>query len=539
MRNPIEYGLTEEEYLLINKELNREPNHVEMGIFSAMWSEHCSYKHTKSLLKQLPTQSEYVVQGPGENAGVVSIDKDWNVVFKIESHNHPSYLAPYDGAATGVGGLLRDVMVMGARPIGVKPLLRFGSSDAPEISNMIKKVRQGATDYASECGVASLGEELFVHPSFIANPLVNVIVLGLAKNNALMQSNAGSPGNQFVCFGRPTGSDGVDGASFASKSIDDNTEAKPPSGDPVVGKELMEATLTLIEKGLLEGLQDMGAAGLTSSSFEMTFKSECGFEMNLGILPKTSDGLSAYELMLSETQERMLASVKKENVEAVLEILASYPGLSYAVIGQVIPQKHAVIYHNNQIAAQLPIDFVVDGFIRYQIESLPAFKPAPSQDDELTPMVDNNACVSISTSLNGETLKASKLNSMKETLDFGPCSAVIMQQSRRAILLRTLSNGSDIVQDPYQSIYQMISRAYGDLKALGAKPIALSDCLNSGNPDDPQTAFQIIEGIRGLSDACHDLSVPVIGGNVSLYNETNNNSIISQFIIGMIGYLDL
>ena len=324
MINAKDYGLSNQEVQFIIEKLNREPNHVEMGVFSAMWSEHCSYKHTKPLLKGLPTQSEFVVQGPGENAGVVKIDEDWNVVFKIESHNHPSYISPYEGAATGVGGLLRDVMAMGARPVGVKPLLRSGSLEESKTSAMIDEICRGAEDYANGCGVSSLGRELFTHPSFTTNPLVNVIVLGLARNDALMTSCAGAPGNLFVYFGKPTGADGVDGASFASKGIDEETEAHPPAGDPVAGKELMDATLVLIEKGLIEGLQDMGAAGLTSSSFEMADKSGNGFVLDLDALPKTSEDFSAYELLLSETQERMLASVKPEKLEEVIDVLKAY-----------------------------------------------------------------------------------------------------------------------------------------------------------------------------------------------------------------------
>ncbi|MBI9044234.1 MAG: phosphoribosylformylglycinamidine synthase II [Anaerolineaceae bacterium] len=539
MKNILDYGLANEEYQIILENLKRKPNHVEMGIFSAMWSEHCSYKHTKTLLEKLPSQSDFVVQGPGENAGVVSIDEDWNLVFKVESHNHPSYIAPYDGAATGVGGLIRDVMAMGARPVGVKALLRFGSLEKSEINEMVSKVRQGASDYTQGCRGGLLGEELFTHPSFTSNPLVNVIVLGLAKNSALMKSSAGSPGNLFVYFGKPTESDYVDGASFASKGMEEETEAKPASGDHIIGNELMNATLALIEAGLLEGLQDMGAAGLTSSSFEMTYKSGYGFEMDLDSLPKSSDAIGAYELMLSETQERMLASVTPENLEAVIEILNEYPVLKSAVIGKVIEDKQAVIYQNSEIVAQLPVDFVVDGFKRYALLGSESSKTDQQESVKLEKNFDSVASVQVQTSNNDMLIETRNIEITETETNYGPCSGVILPQIGKVILLRTLSNDVEVLQNPYQSVYDTVSQAYKDLAAQGATPIALSDCLNSGDPHDPQIAFQIEDGMRGLTDACRDLKVPVVGGNVSLYNETNNLPILSQFIIGMVGILDM
>ena len=537
MPNPIDYGITEEEFAVILRDLGREPNHIEMGIYSAMWSEHCSYKHTKPLLKQLPTQSDRVVQGPGENAGVIAINKDWNLVFKIESHNHPSYIAPYDGAATGVGGLLRDIMAMGARPLGVKALLRFGDTSYPATAKLVSEIRKGATDYANGCDVARLGEEIFTHKSYTTNPLVNVIVLGIAKSDALMQSSAGKPGNQFVYFGRPTGTDGVNGASFASQGIDEDTKANPPAGDAKLGKDLMEATLRLIESGLIVGLQDMGAAGLTSSSFEMAHKADCGFEMHLDNLPKTDENISGYELMLSETQERMLASVDPENVPAVLRILSEFPLLSSQVIGQITEEKKAIITQHGQVVVDLPIESVADGYIRYQINGKPT-QVVVDPDAKLIAEVDGNASIVVRTIENQQLLNASALKFESIDQKFGPCSFIGLPDIKKAILLRTLANGTDILADPYQSVYQVIKQAYLDLQAQGAQPIAISDCINSGDPDDPQTAYEIIEGLRGMADACRDFDLPVIGGNVSLYNATNNKAILSQFMIGMVGIMD-
>ena len=532
MINAKDYGLSNQEVHHIIEKLNREPNHVEMGIFSAMWSEHCSYKHTKPLLNGLPTQSKFVVQGPGENAGVVKIDEDWNVVFKIESHNHPSYISPYEGAATGVGGLLRDVMAMGARPVGVKPLLRSGSLEDSKTSAMIDEICRGAEDYAKGCSVPSLGKELFTHPSFTTNPLVNVIVLGLARKEALMTSGAGAPGNVFVYFGRPTGADGVDGASFASKGIDEETKANPPAGDPVAGKELMNATLVLIEKGLIEGLQDMGAAGLTSSSFEMADKSGNGFVLDLDALPKTSDDLSAYELLLSETQERMLAAVKPEKLEEVINVLKAYSTLSVAVIGKITAEKSALIKYHKQVEANLPVNFIADGFIQFEIPNPDSFEN-DTQRIAMTSEIDSATDAVINTGK-----KASELQPELAGHEFGPCSGIKLSDSGKTVLLRTISNDINIVETPYQSVYEMVVCAYEDLKAQGAQPLALSDCINCGDPEDPQIAYQIREGLRGLSDACKELNVPVVGGNVSLYNETNGRPILSQFIVGMVGVSD-
>jgi len=536
--NPEDYGINKEEYEVLLKDIKREPNHVEMGIYSAMWSEHCSYKHTKSLLKKFPTQSDIVVQGPGENAGVVAVDKDWNLVFKIESHNHPSYVAPYDGAATGVGGLIRDVMAIGARPVGVKALLRFGDPSLSENDMLIREVRKGAAYYGAECDVASLGEELFIHSSFSTNPLVNVIVLGLAKSNALMQSSAGNAGNKFIYFGKPTGSDGVDGASFASQGIDEDTSAHPPSGDAALGKELMIASLLLIEAGLIEGLQDMGAAGLTSSSFEMANKACCGFEMNLDDIPKTGEQISGYELMLSETQERMLASVKPEYVEDVLELLGSFPDLCAVEVGKITEDIQASITYRGDTIAVLPVPSVVDGFIRYPIDGEKTLGKASRNLESLVCEADGKSNIEVKTQLQGKILNASELMFQVSEQEFGSCSGIDLPDLKKTILLRTLSNGAEIIQDPYRSTYQLVTQAYEDIVAQGAKPIALSDCLNSGDPDNPQTAYEIKEGLRGLADACRDLGVPVIGGNVSLYNTTNDKAILSQFIIGMVGILD-
>ncbi len=343
MINPSLYGLSADELQHITRRLGREPGHVEMGIFSAMWSEHCSYKHTRSLMKNFPTSAAWVLQGPGENAGVVSIDEDWAAVFKIESHNHPSYVAPYDGASTGVGGLLRDVMAMGARPVGVKALLRCGPLDSVRTRSMMAEIRQGAEDYAAGCKVASLGLELATHPSYASNPLVNVIVVGLARKDALMTGSAGKTGNLLLYFGKATGTEGVNGAAFASKGMDERTEAHPPAGDPQAGYELMQATLELIESGLLAGLQDMGAAGLTCSCFEMAARAGKGVELDLGAVPVVSAEISPYEMLLSETQERMLAALPEENVAGAQRILARYPHLVSAVVGRVTDGDEAVL----------------------------------------------------------------------------------------------------------------------------------------------------------------------------------------------------
>ena len=320
-----------------------------------------------------------MLQGPGENAGVVALDEDWAVVFKIESHNHPSFIAPFDGAATGVGGLVRDVMAMGARPVGVKALLRAGTLDDPKTRAMIAEIQRGADEYTRTCGLQSLGVELMTHPSYASNPLVNVIVVGLVPRSRLMKSSAGAVGNLLLYYGIPTGASGVDGAAFASKGMDENTVAHPPSGDAAVGKDLMMATLELIEHNAIVGLQDMGAAGLTSSAFEMVHRAGHGLWLDLDAVPKTSPQLSAYELMLSETQERMLAAVEPGQLEAARKILAQYPSLQVQVIGKVVEGSSAVIQHHQQTAASLPLPLVVNGFPRLTLSGQAPAAPAVTE----------------------------------------------------------------------------------------------------------------------------------------------------------------
>jgi phosphoribosylformylglycinamidine synthase len=533
MINPTDYGLNEAEYKAIQDRLGREPNHVEMGIFSAMWSEHCSYKHTRPLMKQFPTQAEWVVQGPGENAGVVSIDKDWAVVFKIESHNHPSYVAPYDGACTGVGGLLRDIQAMGARPVGVKALLRCGPLTDKKTAKMVETIEQGAADYAAGCQVESLGTELVSHPSYATNPLVNVIVLGLGRKDALATSGAGKAGNLLFYFGKRTGTDGVNGAAFASKGMDEKTEAHPPAGDPLAGNELMEASLELIESGVLTGIQDMGAAGLTCSSFEMVEKAGKGMELDLDAVPMTTPDVSAYELLLSETQERMLAGLAPENLDAAMKIMKKYPHLETAVIGKVVDGKEATLSRNGKIVAQLPVDLVVDGFVRFPISSVRTVA-APEKTPLHTEKNEAN-CMSLKGMKKASQIKASPAAAGQN----GGCSRIDIPEIGKSVYLYTLANGPEMTEDPYRSAHSLVIKAADALKAQGAKLLALSDGLNFGNPDKAAVSYQITEAIRGISDACREIGVPVVGGNVSLYNETNGQPILGQAFIGMVGVAEL
>jgi len=526
---PSDYGLNDQEYQQIITGLKREPNHVELGIFSALWSEHCSYKHTRSLLKQLPTEAAWVVQGPGENAGVVALDENWAVVFKVESHNHPSFVAPYDGAATGVGGLVRDVMAMGARPVGVKALLRAGSLDDPRTRAMVDEIKRGAAEYARNCGLQLLGVELLTHPSYATNPLVNVIVVGVVHRSRLMTSGAGKVGNLLLYYGIPTGASGVDGAAFASKGMDENTVAHPPSGDANIGKDLMLATLELIEQNAIVGLQDMGAAGLTSSSFEMVHRAGHGLWLDLDAVPKVSDKLTAYELMLSETQERMLAAVDADKLAAAQKILEKYPSLQVKVIGKVVDGDTAVIQHHNQPAATLPMQLVVDGFPRLTISG------KADADQTATHPLEMVESTNYAVTVTGDSIYPSQLSIQLDGAVPGECCEIRFPQIGKTILLRTLANGTDILKDAYQSVYNIVKYACRDLKDCGAKPLALSDGLNFGSPDNPFVAWQITEGMRGLADACRDYSVPVIGGNVSLYNETRGNPILGQLFIGVVG----
>lgn len=529
-------GFSQLESQAILKGLGRIPNPVELGVFSAMWSEHCSYKHTRGLLKELPGQADWVLQGPGENAGVISIGDEWAVVFKIESHNHPSFIAPYDGAGTGVGGLLRDVMAMGARPVGVKTLLRSGPIVGPATQEMVRQIRQGADEYARACGVASLGTELITHPSYSANPLVNVLVLGLARKSCLMRSGAGQPGNLLLYFGRPTGPDGVHGAAFASKGMDETTEAHPPAGDPQAGNELMQATLECIEEGVLEGLQDMGAAGLTCSSFEMANRSGCGFQLDLDQVPQSRPGLTPEELLLSETQERMLASVRPDRLQQALYILSRYPRLSAAVIGRITSNLTAVLAQRRQIVASLPTSLVVEGFPRLELQK---GNPSPAGSQPLTIEVDSSTCITVSSSVSSGEVYPGDLQAVFTAESGGPCSRVDFPTAGKSIYLRTLSNGLEVLAGPYRAAYDLVAQARQDLLEQGAQPLGLTDGLNFGDPEDPAVAYQLAGVLRGLGDACLSLGIPVVGGNVSLYNETHHAPILGQLMIGMVGVKEI
>lgn len=533
MINPKDYGLNENELKTIIAGLGREPNHVEMGIFSAMWSEHCSYKHTRPLMKNFPTQADWVLQGPGENAGVVSIDKDWAVVFKIESHNHPSYVAPYDGACTGVGGLLRDIQAMGARPVGVKALLRCGPLSDGKTRKMIDTIEEGAAAYAEGCKVRSLGTELVTHPSYTTNPLVNVIVLGLARKDTLITSGAGKTGNLLLYFGKCTGTDGVNGASFASKGMDEKTEAHPPAGDPLAGNELMLASLELIESGVLVGIQDMGAAGLTCSSFEMVDHAGKGMELDLDAVPMTRPDISAYELLLSETQERMLASIAPEKLKEALQILNKYSHLETSVIGKVVDGHEATLTRLGKVVAKVPVSLVADGFNRFEISSKKTIGTP-----ENTPLkIEKNSATRVT--LKGMKKASQVAAEAAGSNPDGSCSRLDIPEIGKSILLYTIANGPEMINDPYASAHALVVKAAEALKSQGAKPLALSDGLNFGDPDKAEVSYQITETIRGISDACRETGVPVVGGNVSLYNETNGQPILGQAFIGMVGVAEL
>ncbi len=531
MPDPKDYHLSAEEYALILQGLGREPNHLEMGIFSAMWSEHCSYKHTRALFRQFPVSAPWLAQGPGENAGAVLIDPDWAVVFKVESHNHPSFVAPYDGAATGVGGLVRDVMAMGARPIGVLTLLRSGDPAAEDTRRMVEEIRRGAAEYARACGIADLGLDWRCHPSYQTNPLVNVLVLGLARRGRLTRSSAGEPGNRLLYYGLPTGPHGVDGAAFASKGMDEHTEAHPPAGDPLAGLELMLATLRLIESGLLVGIQDMGAAGLTCSSFEMTHKAGAGLRLDLSAVP-SADRMSPYALMLSETQERMLVSVRPDQIEAAMALLKEYPRLQAALIGEITPGGRAVLLEGGQTAADLPVDLVVDGFARIAINDHPAYFTHQQE----SPLLQESAFNRVEVSLGrGE---ASGLEIGPAVFPSAGGAQIDLPELKKAVLLQTACNGAEIERDPYQCAFRLVQECCDRLRAQGARPLGLTDGLNFGSPERPEISWQISAALGGLSDACRENQIPVVGGNVSLFNETDDRPILGQLFVGVVGVKD-
>jgi len=545
----LEFGLTENEYSLINDKMVRTPNLLELAIFSVMWSEHCSYKSSKSALKLFPTKSPAVIQGPGENAGVVDIGDDLAIVFKVESHNHPSAIEPYQGAATGVGGIIRDIFTMGARPLLTLDPLFFGHTDDAHSRNLLDGVVRGIAGYGNCVGVPNLGGELHFDDCYKINPLVNVFCLGIAKHDEIKYARASEPGDIVMLIGAKTGRDGIHGATFASDELTEESEEKRSAiqvGDPFLEKLLIEATLELISENIIEAVQDLGAAGLTSSSVEMCGRTGRGIIMNMDSVPRRAENMTAYEIMLSESQERMLLMVKPENVEKIHIILEKWD-LDSSVIGEVTDTGNIVIVEDGELVCEIPVTYLTDSAPEYD---LPKKRPdlesrmrEPS-DFRLPSWDHENLLKKMASSGEGcskewvyHQYDTTLLTNTMIAPSSGP-GVIRIKNTDKAIAVTSDSKPRFCWLHPRHGGAHTVYESARNLFATGAKPLAISDCLNFGNPNKPENYYEFSECVKGMIEALENLNVPVVSGNVSLYNESPEGAVKPTPVVVMVGITD-
>jgi phosphoribosylformylglycinamidine synthase len=543
-----EHGLNEEEFGRIERMLGRAPTFTELGIFSALWSEHCSYKHSRPVLKGLPTQGDRVIQGPGENAGVLRLPNGWAVAFKIESHNHPSAVEPYQGAATGVGGILRDVFTMGARPVALLNSLRFGPLTEPRNRYLFAGVVRGIGDYGNCVGVPTVGGEVDFAAAYSGNPLVNAMCVGLLREDRLIRAVASGVGNVLVAVGSRTGRDGIHGASFASEELTEKSEARRPQvqvGDPFTEKLLLEASLELIESGHIVAIQDMGAAGLTSSSAEMAARGGVGVEIDTALVPTREPGMTPYEVLLSESQERMLVVARADRVAEVRAITEKWE-LTATPIGRVTGDGLYRVRHGDRVVAEIPGERLVADCPVYTPEAIEsprarerrAARPAvaaPPADVALRRLLDTPAIASKRWVYEqyDSTVQASTVQGPG-----GDAAVVRVGDEAFGLVLSTDCNARYVLLDPYEGGKAAVVEAARNVACAGARPIGITNCLNFGNPERPEVFFQFREACRGMADACRALGIPVTGGNVSFYNESPTGAVDPTPVIGMVGLID-
>ncbi|MEO1198017.1 MAG: phosphoribosylformylglycinamidine synthase subunit PurL [Pseudomonadota bacterium] len=541
-----QHGLTPDEYDRFVQLIGREPTLTELGIVSAMWNEHCSYKSSKKWLKTLPTTGPKVIQGPGENAGIVDIGDGLCAVFKMESHNHPSFIEPYQGAATGVGGILRDVFTMGARPIAALNALRFGAPDHPKTRHLVSGVVAGIGGYGNSFGVPTVGGEVNFHPRYNGNILVNAMAVGIAKTDEIFYAAASGVGNPIVYLGSKTGRDGIHGATMASAEFGEDAEEKRPTvqvGDPFSEKLLLEACLELMASGSVIAIQDMGAAGLTCSAVEMGAKGDLGVKLTLDAVPCREDGMTAYEMMLSESQERMLM-VLKPGMEDTARAIFEKWGLDFAIVGETTDDLRFRVHHKGAEMADLPIKELGDEAPEYDRPYIAHPSPAPL-DPGVVPLMDADDAV---LKLIGSPDLCSR-RWVWEQYDHlvlgntvqrpgGDAAVVLVEDGPKALAMSVDVTPRYCEADPFQGGMQAVAEVYRNLTAVGATPLAVTDNLNFGNPERPEIMGQFVGCIKGIAAACRALSFPVVSGNVSLYNETNGQAILPTPAIGGVGLLD-
>ncbi len=550
-----ELGLTDSEYELIIERLGREPGDVELAMLSLMWSEHCGYKHSKKLLRRLPTTGPHVLMGPGENAGVVDVGDGLALAFKVESHNHPSAVEPFQGAATGVGGILRDVFAVGARPIAVLDSLRFGEPATSERSRyLLDRAVAGIGHYGNSIGVPTVGGEVYFEHAYEQNCLVNAMCLGLAPRARLIRSAAAGPGNVIVLLGALTGRDGIGGASvLASAELGDGDEAKRPSvqiGDPFAEKKLMECCLDLLDRRVLVSLQDLGAAGLTSAASEMASKGGVGLELDVSNIPLREPGMEPFEIMVSESQERMLCVVEPRRVGQVMAICERWETLA-TPIGSVTDSGRFRVLDSGREVADLPVSVLVDDCPLYDLNPIAPSDDAPIYGPPSPPsasgLPDDASPERTLLALLGSPNIASRrpvfeqydsiVQSRTVRRPQDADAAVLALPDGSAIAVSIDGNGRRVACDPRRGATEVVYECSANLACVGAEPLGLTNCLNFGNPEKPHVAWQLVEAVQGIADACGALGIPVVGGNVSLYNEAPSGPIFPTPVVGIVGRL--
>lgn len=544
-----EMGLTDEEFAQVVKIIGRQPNYTETGLFSVMWSEHCSYKNSKPVLRRFPTSGPHVLQGPGEGAGIIDIGDNQAVVFKVESHNHPSAIEPYQGAATGVGGIIRDVFSMGARPIAMLNSLRFGELETPRMKYLFENVVAGIAGYGNCMGIPTVGGEVVFDPCYDGNPLVNAMCVGLIDHDQIQKGVAKGVGNPVMYVGAATGRDGIHGATFASEELSEDSEAKRPAvqvGDPFMEKLLLEACLELIQTGAVAGIQDMGAAGLTSSSAEMASKAGNGIELNLDLVPQREKDMTPYEMMLSESQERMLVVVH-EGREAEVEKIFEKWGLHSVVIGRVTDDGKLRLLHKGEVAAEVPVDSLAEDAPVYHKPSAEPAYYAANADVDTTALAEPADYTAALKQVLGAPTVASKewvynqydymVRTNTAVVPGSDAAVVAIRGTRKALAMSIDCNGRYVYLDPEVGGAIAVAEAARNVVCSGAEPLGVTDCLNFGNPEKPEIFWQFEKAVDGMAEACRVLNSPVIGGNVSLYNETNGEAVYPTPVVGLVGLI--
>jgi phosphoribosylformylglycinamidine synthase II len=556
-------GLTDPEFELIVEKMGREPNATELAMFSLMWSEHCSYKHSKKILGQLPVEGPHLLMGPGENAGAVTVGDGLAIAFKVESHNHPSAVEPFQGAATGVGGILRDIFAVGARPIAVLDSLRFGELSSQRSRFLADRAVAGIGHYGNSIGVPTIGGEIYFDGPYEQNCLVNAMALGLAPVDQLIKSAAAGVGNHLVLFGASTGRDGIGGASvLASAELGDDDADKRPTvqvGDPFEESKLVECCLELLGKDLLASLQDLGAAGLTSASSEMASKGEVGLDIHVDRVPLREQGMEPFEIMVSESQERMLCVVTPELLDQVLSVCDKWD-LHHAVIGEVTDTRHMKIYENGELVGDMPVPALVDDCPVYTLqpeEPAAQIYPAPSVDSDAARAAqaafDDDAQGILAALLASDNIASRRHYFERYDCIVGSRTTKRPEQAEAAVLHLWKQNehgapiagpsiavsidgsGRKVAADPYRGTIGNVLECAANIACVGGEPLGLTNCLNFGNPEKPHIAWQLTESVKGMRDACRALDLPVVGGNVSLYNQSSDGPIYPTPVVGIVG----